>query len=303
MGVRRRRSVRVFGVVDSALASAWTWVRVVNRRAGTSATIGYRSASSVALCVGQPAAAVASTACRMSCVAASGWDTNETCEAATSTIVALARSAMNRWQLRWDRLVLGTEQIPARQRLPRWWGRRRGGERSDGVGPLRHGHHCGRLRIDVGREGFTERLLGEVEIGALAPVGIGERNRPDRRPDKAAFELFEKLLLALAHVAHPAVDVDERLDLLVADRGDRDHVAAVGVADEHDRPAQGPQELGQIRGIASEIAEAGCRTRRRSTRRPAGHGSRRRSQSRRPTHREPGRSTGSQQPFSSPLLP
>src|SRR5689334_15878840 len=33
----------------------------------------------------------------MSWVAASGWDTNETCEAATSMIVALARSAMNRW--------------------------------------------------------------------------------------------------------------------------------------------------------------------------------------------------------------
>src|SRR3954466_6390858 len=46
---------------------------------------------------GQPAAAVASTACRTSWVAASGWDTNETCEAGTSTIVAFARSAMNRW--------------------------------------------------------------------------------------------------------------------------------------------------------------------------------------------------------------
>jgi 3-hydroxy-3-methylglutaryl CoA synthase len=33
----------------------------------------------------------------MSWVAASGWDTNETCEAGTSTIVASARSAMNRW--------------------------------------------------------------------------------------------------------------------------------------------------------------------------------------------------------------
>ena len=31
----------------------------------------------------------------MSWVAASGWDTNETCEAGISTIVALARSAMN----------------------------------------------------------------------------------------------------------------------------------------------------------------------------------------------------------------
>src|SRR6186997_1683794 len=42
-----------------------------------------------------PAAAVASTAWRTSWVAASGWDTNETCEAGTSTIVAFARSAMN----------------------------------------------------------------------------------------------------------------------------------------------------------------------------------------------------------------
>src|SRR3954454_9452800 len=40
--------------------------------------------------------AVASTACRISLVAASGWDRNETCEAGTSSIVALARSAMNR---------------------------------------------------------------------------------------------------------------------------------------------------------------------------------------------------------------
>ena len=44
----------------------------------------------------QAAAAVASTARRMSSVAASGWETNETCEAGTSTIVAFARSAMNR---------------------------------------------------------------------------------------------------------------------------------------------------------------------------------------------------------------
>ena len=47
-------------------------------------------------CSVQSLAAVASTACRMSWVAASGCDTNETCEAATSTIVAFARSAMYR---------------------------------------------------------------------------------------------------------------------------------------------------------------------------------------------------------------
>src|SRR5207344_1771382 len=47
--------------------------------------------------VHRPAQLVASTAWRMSWVAASGCDTNETCEAGTSTIVAFARSAMNRW--------------------------------------------------------------------------------------------------------------------------------------------------------------------------------------------------------------
>src|SRR6478672_4587522 len=40
---------------------------------------------------------VASTACRISSVAASGCERNETCEAGTSTMVAWARSAMNRW--------------------------------------------------------------------------------------------------------------------------------------------------------------------------------------------------------------
>ena len=74
-------------------------------------------------------------------------------------------------------------------------------------------------------------------------------------PDQAAFELLEELLLALAHVAHPAVEVDQRPDLLVADGGDGDHVAAVGVPDEHDRTAQGSQELGQVGGVAGEVAE------------------------------------------------
>src|SRR3569833_1019711 len=41
--------------------------------------------------------AVASTAWRTSCVAASGCDTYETWEAGTSTMLAFARSAMNRW--------------------------------------------------------------------------------------------------------------------------------------------------------------------------------------------------------------
>src|SRR5262245_18254275 len=47
---------------------------------------------------GQADAAVASTACRMRSVAASGWATNATWESGISTIVAFARSAMNRWR-------------------------------------------------------------------------------------------------------------------------------------------------------------------------------------------------------------
>jgi hypothetical protein len=43
------------------------------------------------------AGAVASSASRMSCVAASGWDTVEAWESGTSWILAFARSAMNRW--------------------------------------------------------------------------------------------------------------------------------------------------------------------------------------------------------------
>src|SRR6185437_16524322 len=71
----------------------------------------------------------------------------------------------------------------------------------------------------------------------------------------SAFKPLEQLLLALADVAHPAVEVDERLDLLVANRGGGDHIASVGVADEHDRPAEGSQVLGQVGGVAREIAQ------------------------------------------------
>jgi hypothetical protein len=61
--------------------------------------------------------------------------------------------------------------------------------------------------------------------------------------------------LALALVAHPAVEVDEGLHLVVAGGGVRDDIAAVGVADEHDRTGQGPQEFGEVGPVASEIAK------------------------------------------------
>src|SRR6185503_13282256 len=104
-------------------------------------------------------------------------------------------------QRRWDRLVVGTEQIPARQRLPSWWSRWRGCERGGRVGPLCRGHDCRRLWIDVRGEGCRKRVGGEIEVGAFAPVSVGERNGHDRRSHEAAFELLKKFLLALAHVA------------------------------------------------------------------------------------------------------
>src|SRR6185369_16031211 len=66
---------------------------------------------------------------------------------------------------------------------------------------------------------------------------------------------LKELLLALALVAHPSVEIDECLDLVVADRGGRDHVPTVGVADKHDRAGQRPQELGEVRRVASEVAK------------------------------------------------
>ena len=40
---------------------------------------------------------MAATAARMASIAACGWDTIDTCDPATSVIVAPARSAMLRW--------------------------------------------------------------------------------------------------------------------------------------------------------------------------------------------------------------
>src|SRR4051794_13133782 len=178
----------------------------------------------------------------MSWVAASGRDTYETCEADTCTIVAvraLGHEPLERW---WDRLVLRAEQVPARQRLPRRRARRRAGERGGRVRPLRSGHDVRRGLVNVGRERLTERLGIEEEVHALAPIRAGERHGPDRGTHEAALEPLKELLLALALVAHPPVEIDQCLDLVVADRGRRDDVPTVGVTDKHDRAGKRPQE-------------------------------------------------------------
>jgi hypothetical protein len=86
-------------------------------RTGTCPSNGWGSASSAGL--------VASTAWRMSWVAASGWDANETWEAATSTIVSFARSAMNRWSaggiaLSWCRANTSTAACSTPAGPPAW---------------------------------------------------------------------------------------------------------------------------------------------------------------------------------------
>ena len=80
-------------------------------------------------------------------------------------------------ELRRDRLVLGTEQIPARRCVPRWRSRRRCCERGGRVWPLRRRHHGGRLRIDIGCEGLSECLGGQVKVGALGTVRVGKRGQ------------------------------------------------------------------------------------------------------------------------------
>src|ERR1700756_4813308 len=105
----------------------------------------------------------------MSWVAASGWDTNETCEAGTSTIVALARSAMNRWSAG----GIALSSVPSRYQHGSVFhagGRQGGGERGGGVRPLRSGHDVRRRLVDVGGEGLPERLGGEKEVRALVSV-------------------------------------------------------------------------------------------------------------------------------------
>src|SRR4051794_36437531 len=105
----------------------------------------------------------------MSWVAASGRDTYETCEADTSTIVAFARSATNRWSAG----GIALSSVPSRyQHGSVFHAGGRAGERRDGVRPLRSGHDVRRGLVDVDGEGLRERL------------GVEEEQRTDtpRRP-------------------------------------------------------------------------------------------------------------------------
>jgi hypothetical protein len=128
-------------------------------------------------------------------VAASGWDTKETCEAGTSTIVVFARPATNRWGSGGIALFSVATKYQHGIVFHAGGGRRLRCGRG-GVGPPRRGHHRSRLGIDIGGEGFAECLRGEVEVGAFARVRTGERDGPDRRPQKAACELLEHILQA-----------------------------------------------------------------------------------------------------------
>ena len=104
-----------------------------------------------------------------------------------------------------------------------------------GVLPLRSGHEVRGGLVDVGGERLTERLGCENEVGALAPSALVKGTGLIEGPTSCPRTCSRSCLLALALVAHPPVEIDECLDLIVADRGHRDDVATVGVADKHDR--------------------------------------------------------------------
>ena len=92
-----------------------------------------------------------------------------------------------------------------------------------------------RLDVALGRAG----VAGEVEHGGR--VGDVERGA---RP-------AEDLEDALADLGDERVDVDERLDVAATGAGVGDHHAAVGVADEHDRPGRAlREERRDVGGVA-----------------------------------------------------
>ena len=61
-------------------------------------------------------------------------------------------------------------------------------------GRCRCGHYRSCLRVDIGGEGFAERVGVEVQVSALGPVRPRVWHGPDRGPKPAAFEPLEELL-------------------------------------------------------------------------------------------------------------
>ena len=100
--------------------------------------------------------------------------------------------------------------------------------------------HRGRLEERLGVAFRRAGVAGEIENGSRVwDVERGARTAEDLED-------------GLALLGDEGVDVDEGLHIAAAGAGVRDHDAAVGVADEHDRPAGAlGEERGDVGGVAA----------------------------------------------------
>ena len=109
------------------------------------------------------------------------------------------------------------------------------------------------------RAGALDFLTKPVDVDQL--LGAIETEHRERLPEEAAAaavqdQPHEHEVRLDEHTLQLAVQaVDQRLHLVVAGRGTGDDIAAVGVAHEHDRAGQAPQEFGHVRRLASQIAK------------------------------------------------
>src|SRR5215212_11780674 len=106
--------------------------------------------------------------------------------------------------------------------------RRAGAPRS-----LGRSHHGGRLGVDVPGGRFGEEVLVEVDVDTFASVRAGEGQRPEGGGDQAALEDvgLDEALDTLALLGHPAVEVNQCLNLIVAGRRVADDRPAVWMPD------------------------------------------------------------------------
>ncbi|NYG20226.1 hypothetical protein BJY17_000973 [Agromyces hippuratus] len=184
----------------------------------------------------------------------SGWLIIGTCEVFTSTVVASARAAMAALRFgRDDAVVLG-HHVPAGDRRPgrrtRW-----SDEGCERPGALRAGHVLRHDLRDVLREQFREERRVDEGIG----ITFG------RAGERAEHEMVDHVGVAAAESVRGldgfslgqrvGGDEDERLDVRVARGRIADHGAAVGVADEHDGPADGAEELSKVVAVVLRPAQ------------------------------------------------
>ncbi len=166
-------------------------------------------------------------------------------------LCALGHEALRR---RRDRLVLGTDQIPGGDRLPRRRPGRRAQRRSAPRALGRRHDACG-LRVDVGSKSGRESLLIEIKVHTLGAVGVRERDLPERGQHQAALVQPEELLDALPLIKSPPGDEHQRLDLVVTGRGVGDDRAAVRMGDKDHRPLDRPQERAEVRRVAAQPSQ------------------------------------------------